>query len=208
MCRNGKVNVEVPTSVPSLSVRLAEDWSESGYDFVTTHRLFPPSTDVLIMEPVMTRFCRALIAAVLIPLPALAAAGEAILTFRVGDDVHEYDREALAAMPAVTFRTTTIWTEGDQTFTGVPLAYFLAEVDVAEGMIEARAINDYAVQIPVSDAVEDGPIIAYRRNGEDMSVRDKGPLWIVYPFDSNQEYQSEVIYSRSIWQLDRLSVLP
>ena len=41
-----------------------------------------------------------------------------------------------------------------------------------------------------------------------MTVRDKGPFWIIYPFDSNPDYQSEVIYSRSIWQLNRLEVLP
>ncbi|RYH00603.1 oxidoreductase, partial [Salipiger sp. IMCC34102] len=39
-----------------------------------------------------------------------------------------------------------------------------------------------------------------------MQVRDKGPLWIVYPYDDTPEYRSEVIYSRSIWQLDRIEV--
>ena len=40
-----------------------------------------------------------------------------------------------------------------------------------------------------------------------MSLRDKGPLWIVYPFDSNPSYSTEVTYARSIWQLDRIEVL-
>ena len=47
-----------------------------------------------------------------------------------------------------------------------------------------------------------GPIIAYERNGKEMSVRSKGPLWIVYPYDSNPSYKTEAIYSRSIWQLE------
>ena len=38
-------------------------------------------------------------------------------------------------------------------------------------------------------------------------MRDKGPLWIIYPYDQNTDYQTEVIYSRSIWQLDRIEVL-
>ena len=59
----------------------------------------------------------------------------------------------------------------------------------------------------VEDAVEGGPIIAYRLNGDRMSVRDKGPLWVVYPYDSDQVYQTEVIYSRSIWQLYRIDVI-
>ncbi|MEC8574513.1 MAG: oxidoreductase, partial [Pseudomonadota bacterium] len=39
-----------------------------------------------------------------------------------------------------------------------------------------------------------------------MSLRDKGPLWIVYPFDSDPAYQTEAIYSRSIWQLEEITV--
>ncbi|MGB1266126.1 MAG: oxidoreductase, partial [Nereida ignava] len=50
----------------------------------------------------------------------------------------------------------------------------------------------------------DGPIIAYKQNGSEMSRRRKGPLWIVYPYDDKKSYQTETVYSRSIWQLDRL----
>ena len=72
--------------------------------------------------------------------------------------------------------------------------------------LEAVALNDYAVTIPASDAVEGGPIVAYAHNGQAMSVREKGPLWVVYPFDANDTYKSEEYYARSIWQLDRIVV--
>ncbi|WP_287434919.1 molybdopterin-dependent oxidoreductase [Maritimibacter sp.] len=117
------------------------------------------------------------------------------------------DTQMLADIGETTFSTTTIWTEGEQSFTGVELEDLLDALGVDEGMLEARALNDYMVEIPVSDAVEGGPIIAYLRNGEPMSVRDKGPLWIVYPYDLNTDYASELIYSRSIWQLDRIEVV-
>ena len=32
------------------------------------------------------------------------------------------------------------------------------------------------------------------------------PLWLIYPYDHNQAYQAELIYSRSIWQLVRLDL--
>ena len=51
------------------------------------------------------------------------------------------------------------------------------------------------------------PIIAYRRNGLAMSLREHGPLWIVYPYDAAAEYRSAQAYSHSIWQLDRIAVL-
>ena len=39
-----------------------------------------------------------------------------------------------------------------------------------------------------------------------MPVTDKGPLFIVYPFDSNPELKHQLFYSRSAWQLNRIVV--
>ncbi|WP_435256754.1 molybdopterin-dependent oxidoreductase [Thioclava sp. FR2] len=114
--------------------------------------------------------------------------------------------EELKAMPATSFTTSTQWTEGGPVaFTGVSLADFTAAFGVTEGTISATAINDYTVKIPVSDAVEGGPIIAYAMNGNEMSRRDKGPLWVIYPFDDKPDYKAETYYSRAIWQLDRVT---
>lgn len=139
--------------------------------------------------------------------------GEVILTVSGAITKHNTDKTAafdfdmLSAMPAESFETTTIWTEGAQAFTGVSLNALLEHVGVDGQMLLASAINDYQVEIPASDAAEGGPIVAYLRNGEPMSVRNKGPLWIVYPYDLNEDYRSETIYSRSIWQLDRIEVV-
>lgn len=119
----------------------------------------------------------------------------------------ELDRDALMALPVTTFETSTIWTDGVHSFTGVSLADLAAEFSIKSGQFLATAINDYTVEIPFSDALEGGPIIAYLMDGEEMSVRDKGPLWVIYPYDSDADYRSEVIYSRSIWQLDRLEIV-
>lgn len=116
----------------------------------------------------------------------------------------QFDRNTLAALGLETIETTTIWTEDKQVFEGVPLAALADLIGVQTGTFFATAINDYTVEIPVADAVHNGPIIAISHNGEDMSVRDKGPLWIIYPYDSSSKYRTEVIYSRSIWQLDRI----
>lgn len=149
----------------------------------------------------------ALIATMLSFLASVGTAqdtGPVLLTVTHGDTVTTYDLAALQDLGAETFDTTTIWTEGMQSFTGVPLAALVETLGIEKGVIKASAINDYTIEIPVTDAVAGGPIIAYFNNGAEMSVRDKGPLWIVYPYDSNADYQTEVIYSRSIWQLDRL----
>ncbi|MBB4020315.1 MULTISPECIES: molybdopterin-dependent oxidoreductase [Actibacterium] len=129
-----------------------------------------------------------------------------MLLVTVGDTRHAFNLEDLQALPASSFQTTTIWTEGAQTFRGVSLKALLESLDVTEGVIHATAINDYSVTIPMTDATADGPIIAYAANDAPMSRRGKGPLWIVYPYDSDLKFQTETIYSRSIWQLDRLTI--
>ncbi|WP_348539427.1 molybdopterin-dependent oxidoreductase [Shimia sp. R9_1] len=118
-----------------------------------------------------------------------------------------FSAEDLRTLPSESFQTETIWTEGEQTFVGVPLHSLLEHVGASNGKLIAIAANDYAVSIPTSDAVPNGPIVAYLRNGEEMSLRDKGPLWIVYPFAGNAAYKSEEYYSRSIWQLSQIEVV-
>ncbi len=123
------------------------------------------------------------------------------------DKTAQFDLALLEGMDATTFETTTIWTKGKQVFQGVSLKLLVEALGLEGTKLNASAINDYTVEIPMSDAVEGGAIVAYRLNDKTMSVREKGPLWIVYPYDSNDTYRSEVTYSRSIWQLDRIEVL-
>ena len=134
-----------------------------------------------------------------------AFASDTILTVTGPDRAREYDLAALESLTAESFVTSTIWTEGRSTFTGVPLKSLLQDAGITADQITAQAINDYAIDIPVEEITAEYPIIAYRVDGNTMSVRDKGPLWIVYPYDDRPDYRTEVVYSRSIWQLDRIS---
>lgn len=123
------------------------------------------------------------------------------------DEGAEFDLDMLRALPATEISTTTIWTEGEQAFVGVELAALAALVGFEGTTLKASAVNDYSVDIPMSDAVAGRAMIAYERNGSTMPLRDKGPLWVVFPFDSDTEFQRESIYARSIWQLNRIAVV-
>lgn len=117
-----------------------------------------------------------------------------------------FDLAMLQALDPVTVTTSTIWTDGPQEFRGVSMARLMQEVGATGTMIAASALNDYTVQIPMTDAVEGGAVLAFEANGAELSVRDKGPLWVIYPYDSSKDYQSEVIYARSIWQVAKMDV--
>lgn len=135
------------------------------------------------------------------------AAEGILLTIRPAEGQEEktYDINRLMALRAVEFDTSTIWTEGRHRFRGVPLKSLLQDAGIAHGVVKARALNDYAVTIPVDELQDDAPIVAYSIDGATFTARDNGPLWIVYPYDSAEEYRRETVYGRSIWQLIELT---
>lgn len=115
----------------------------------------------------------------------------------------------LSAMQAVTFETSTIWTEGRLSFTGVPLRALLMETMAPEDLVPGAvvrvvALNQYFADIPLDALAQDVPILAFHIDGQPFPVRDKGPFWIVYPYDSAPEYMTEEVYSRSVWQVQEL----
>lgn len=147
------------------------------------------------------RFTLPLLATLSIAGITTMASADATLTVTNGDTVVEMDAAMLNALPQISFETTTIWTEGMITFSGPSLHSLMAQVGITEGNLSLTAVNDYSIQVSVADIDENAPIVATLMNGEPISRREKGPYWLVFPYDSEAKYQSEDIYSQSIWQL-------
>jgi hypothetical protein len=117
-----------------------------------------------------------------------------------------WDMAMLEALPQTRFTTTTPWDNGPVTFSGPLLRDVLAAVQARGTTLRATALNDYRIAIPASDAAAFDVIIATRMNDQPMSVRTKGPLFIIYPFDSRPELKSTTYFERSIWQLKLLAI--
>lgn len=119
-----------------------------------------------------------------------------------------FDLAMLQKVGTVTFSTSTPWTEGVQVFTGLPLNQLLAHIGATPTRLKVAAINEYRVEVPASDAIEGGPILAWEQSGKLLSTREKGPLWLLYPFDSKAEYRTEKIHSRAVWQVVQIDLIP
>lgn len=117
-----------------------------------------------------------------------------------------FDVRKLEALGLHEVTTETPWTEGVVVFQGVLGRDLLTSVGAAGVSISLTAINDYSVDIPISDFYEYDVIFATRIDDKLMSVRDRGPIWIIYPWSSAPELKNEVYYSRSIWQLKSIVV--
>ncbi|WP_294642373.1 molybdopterin-dependent oxidoreductase [uncultured Aureimonas sp.] len=147
-------------------------------------------------------------------VPALA--DEPILTLRGkfaragADGSATLSLADLDALPQTRFRTTTPWHSGAVEFSGVSVSDFLAAMGVpaSESSMQLIALNDYVVETKAAELVSGDALLATRMNGEPMSVQDKGPIFVVFPFDSRSALQHQSYYSRAVWQLAEIDLAP
>ena len=121
-------------------------------------------------------------------------------------DAAQFDLAMLEALGLESFTTTTPWYTGPVTFEGVRMSRLLEHVGATGTTLVAFALNDYSTEIPISDFTKFPALLALKRDGVYMPVRDKGPLFIVYPYDSEPALKHQQYYSRSAWQVSRLVV--
>lgn len=128
-----------------------------------------------------------------------------ISVFNVGDTA-QFDRPMLEALGMTSFRTKTPWYDNPVVFEGVLMDKLMTVVGATGTTVVATALNDYTTEIPISDFTRYGTLMALKRDGAYMPVRDKGPLWIVYPYDSDPTLGRPPFTSRSAWQVRRLVI--
>ncbi|WP_052283402.1 molybdopterin-dependent oxidoreductase [Kluyvera genomosp. 1] len=117
-----------------------------------------------------------------------------------------FDIASLEKLGVVSFQTTSPWYNGRTNFTGISMRKLMDYVGAKGTTLKVTALNDYTTAIPLSDFNKYNVILALKINGEYMRIRDKGPLFIVYPYDSLPELNNQIFYSRSAWQVSRMSV--
>lgn len=119
----------------------------------------------------------------------------------------QFDMAMLEALPQTSFTTRTPWYAGPRRFSGPLLRDVLSAAGAQGTVLRAGALNDYRVELPWEDAQRHDLILARLLDGQPMAVRDKGPLFLVYPFDDHPELRSALYYARSAWQLRTIEVL-
>ncbi len=70
--------------------------------------------------------------------------------------------------------------------------------------VTALAANDYKVTIPMADFSRYDVLLATHINGEELRLRTKGPIWMIYP--DSVDLPPLVRQERMIWQLTELRV--
>lgn len=117
-----------------------------------------------------------------------------------------FDLEMLDALPQRITKATTPWYTGEHEFSGVIIRDLLDYLGASGDSVTFSALNDYASEIPMEELKKLPVILATRVDGQELSVRDKGPLFVIYPFDLDSTLYNEVIFGRSVWQVGSVTV--
>lgn len=154
----------------------------------------------------MKSLCTALVALLtLFAAPSRAGDAPALLTISAeGVDPIRLTEADLGSYEQRVVRATTEFTDHTAVFSGPLARDVLAPlIAVSPGATEARlrALNDYIVTAPLADFRRYDVIFATSMDGEPMSRRDKGPIWVMYPVDDHPELQYPTYVNRLVWQL-------
>ncbi|MCC5967306.1 MAG: hypothetical protein JJU24_14350 [Natronohydrobacter sp.] len=148
------------------------------------------------------------LATVVFANPAIQASEDRILTLggAIAGGKVALTRADVLEFPQHQIVTTTSVTDGPQTFEGFLIRDLLQDLDAEGDVVVARALNDYQIEIPISDFERFDVVGALSMEGVPLSSRDKGPIWIVYPRDDHPELQDIRYDTRWVWQLVSLHV--
>jgi hypothetical protein len=166
--------------------------------------------------PLLSRrhcLCSAVAAVLALPAHALQPPADKVvlsLGGRIGNpnrgERAVFDMAMLAALPQRSITQKTPWYAGPRKFTGPLLRDVLAVAGAQGQHIDAIAINDYKVTIPMEDCQQHAVLLARLLDDQPMPLRERGPLFIIYPFEDDARLRSSIYYSRSVWQLKALEV--
>ena len=119
----------------------------------------------------------------------------------------EFDMPMLERLPQRSIQAETPWYSAARNFSGPLLRDVLAAAGAKGKTLRLVALNDYRVEMPFDDAQRYDVVLARQLDRKPMSVREKGPLFVMYPFDSQPQLRNAVYFSRCIWQLRSIELV-
>lgn len=128
-----------------------------------------------------------------------------ILTVKTPDGIKQFNHGQIEAIGLKRLSTTTFWPEDYGEFNGV----LLRDVLKKAGIEDAREIkligkDGYIALIPREDWIKWDVILATRHEQRTMSIRNKGPLRIIYPKDIGGEIADSDMRIRWVWAIQSI----
>lgn len=112
----------------------------------------------------------------------------------------------LQNLPQHTYVTDNPWIREPQHFKGPKLKDVLKLAGARSTELMLEALNDYHVELDFAEIERFDPILAWSNNDKVMTVRNKGPLWLMFNIDSQPVLDELHFNDYMIWQLSHIFV--
>lgn len=114
----------------------------------------------------------------------------------------EVTDDDLKQIGEITFTTPLVGSkDGDHQVTGPRFRDVLDHFKLQGTIADVSAIDNYRIDVPVEDARNYDVILATQIDGQKLRVRDRGPVWVIYPLKDNPELATPIFEARSAWQV-------
>ncbi|UWU23043.1 hypothetical protein N2601_08885 [Rhizobium sp. CB3060] len=121
-------------------------------------------------------------------------------------NAYEMSEREFLALPTSTVTTSTPWTPRSD-FVGPLLSRVLGEVDAKGKKLRLVALDDFSVKVDADYLEKYGTILATSKSGIRLTIRDFGPVFVMYPRDSfKNELDTPAAASYLVWQLCGIEV--
>ena len=123
-----------------------------------------------------------------------------------GPGVRTFRQADLARLPQRRIVTPTPWHREPTSFEGPDLDAVLGRGDGDDLECTLIALNDYAAAVSTQFFRESNGILAIRENDALLTLENKGPVFVVFPFSERADLQIQAAYARCVWQLVEIEV--
>lgn len=118
----------------------------------------------------------------------------------------EYTLQQLQQLPQYEIKTSIPWSNSVHTFKGPSLEDVLALANAKGQWLTMSALDSYKISFDYQRIKKFQPILALQVDGKLLTVRTKGPIWVILPLDKYEALDAAVYHDFMVWQLVKLDV--
>ena len=117
-----------------------------------------------------------------------------------------FSEKQLQALPQKAFKTKHTWATVVQEFSGPLLTDVIQQICPQAKEVYLRSLDQYSVTIDFQKVVKYEAILALTIDGKPLTVREKGPIWLMINTD-DLNIAARTLDNMLVWQLYYIQVL-
>ena len=118
----------------------------------------------------------------------------------------EFSRLELSQIPQTRFVTAAPFLKTPTAVEGPSVSQLLRAFGAGRTFhrIEIVALNSYLVTADIQQLEADGAILVIRQDGAFLPLSEKGPAYLLFPFDDRPALKDKSHYGLCIWQISQI----